>query len=29
MTAHLGAETMDEPLDDMKNIDFEVLAYKH
>lgn len=29
MTAHLGAETMDEPLDDMKNIDFEVFAYKH
>jgi hypothetical protein len=29
MTTHLGAAEIDEPLDEMKTIDFEVLAYKH
>ena len=29
MTTHMGAAEIDEPLDEMKTIDFEVLAYKH
>ena len=29
LTSHLGAAEVDEPLDQMKAIDFEVQAYKH